>query len=811
MKQIKTTAISLLLILSVVLLFGQSAEEVRSLEKKLQNTSGKERMLILQKLASVYSDSLSSIAIGYNTQYLKLAELYSSVSDQAKAYSLFGSIYQFQLDYQNALLANLKALRLFKSLGDSMNTYILCYQSANSYLFLHQFDSAMYYVDQSVDYYIRNGIRDKLINAEILQGKILTMSYQNDKAVSKFLSILREIEGSNDYHMITWIQYWLGQAEMNAGNFPAAIGYLKSSIENYRKINNYPGYLGSMLLLGKIYQIIGNNARAYEIFFESYKYREHVKGDLGKQHFLTQYLLNMGNIFMDTDNYREALIRFDSAEVIARRFGFENQIAEAGIAKGRMWFREKKYQQARQSYEEAYAIFQENENPYNIARTLNNLAGTYQYSGQLQKALDIYQQALQINKSIGNKFGEAQNYHNMATCYLQMAKFKAAKDALDAGIEQAKFSGVKNLVLKYYRNYIDCCDKSGDHADAHGFFNDYLLLSTRQQEESARNMTRLLLSMHENELQAATTLLNQKLAIEELNNERNSLYLKQIIGFGGFILTILVLITYLYINKYRTARKLEMQVADRTRTLQENEQKLIEINRTRDRFYSIIAHDLKSPFNSLIGFSNLLHDEYPDFSDKERLNFIEIIRNSSEEIYVLLENLLDWTRNSSHQLQVKQIRIDLSRVTRQILLLQEKNAEMKNISVINNVPKNTFAIADENMIRTVIRNLLSNAIKFTEKDGRIVLDARQYDSVVEYSVQDNGIGISAENLTKLFSADSNYKKKGTANERGTGLGLLLCRDFISKIGGDLRVSSEPGKGSTFSFTLPIKKTSDEQA
>ena len=170
----------------------------------------------------------------------------------------------------------------------------------------------------------------------------------------------------------------------------------------------------------------------------------------------------------------------------------------------------------------------------------------------------------------------------------------------------------------------------------------------------------------------------------------------------------------------------------------------------------------------------------------------------------MLENLLDWTRKSSDIIKFNPIKIDLQQVVRQTIQLQKKNAELKEIEISNLIPKNTFVLADENMLRTIIRNLTSNALKYTNQNGQVVFESVDRNGFIECSVTDNGIGMSAKIIDNLFDAKLKVKKKGTANEKGTGLGLMLCRDFVERNGGQLIVESIEGEGSKFTFALSGK-------
>jgi PAS domain S-box-containing protein len=241
---------------------------------------------------------------------------------------------------------------------------------------------------------------------------------------------------------------------------------------------------------------------------------------------------------------------------------------------------------------------------------------------------------------------------------------------------------------------------------------------------------------------------------------------------------------------------------DAEKVLRNSEKKLREANATKDKFFSIIAHDLKNPFNAIIGFSNLLYESYDTFTEKQKKSFIKNICDASESTYKLLQNLLDWSRTQTGKIEFNPEVIDLSLITSENIAMLKSAADNKEIGLHSDVPFNTLVFADENMIKTVVRNLLSNAIKFTTRGGAIYIKAKEQKGYVEVSVADTGIGISPENQKKLFSIDEQLKTPGTENEKGTGLGLILCKEFIEKNKGCLSLESVPGQGSVFRFTLP---------
>ncbi|MBN1115992.1 MAG: hybrid sensor histidine kinase/response regulator [Bacteroidales bacterium] len=243
-------------------------------------------------------------------------------------------------------------------------------------------------------------------------------------------------------------------------------------------------------------------------------------------------------------------------------------------------------------------------------------------------------------------------------------------------------------------------------------------------------------------------------------------------------------------------KNLEQKVVERTKQLEE-------LNASKDKFFSIIAHDLRNPFNTLLGFTELIRDNIENFSQDQLKEYISILFESSRNSYSLLKNLLEWSRSQTGTLKVIPEKFDLHKLGIEVLNLLEAHALKKDIEIINEISEGTFVFADYNLINTVIRNLISNAIKYSSKGSQVVFNCKKKDSFIECSVSDSGVGISEQNIKKLFRIDQNYSTSGTDNESGTGLGLLLCKEFVEKSNGKIWVESELDKGSQFYFTLPL--------
>jgi len=229
------------------------------------------------------------------------------------------------------------------------------------------------------------------------------------------------------------------------------------------------------------------------------------------------------------------------------------------------------------------------------------------------------------------------------------------------------------------------------------------------------------------------------------------------------------------------------------------------INATKDKFFSILAHDLRNPFNTLLSLTDLVKQNLDKLDNRQIKIYIDDIRQTARESYQLLENLLTWSRSQTNRILLAPDALDLHQIVDQTISLVSNEAKRKSISLINNIPQHSYAFADLNTISTVIRNLISNSLKFTNKDGTIQMTCHVENGNIYLSIKDDGVGIAQENLEKLFRLDVSFSTSGTAHEKGTGLGLILCKEFVEKNHGEIQVFSTLGQGTTFMFSLPLSE------
>lgn len=259
-----------------------------------------------------------------------------------------------------------------------------------------------------------------------------------------------------------------------------------------------------------------------------------------------------------------------------------------------------------------------------------------------------------------------------------------------------------------------------------------------------------------------------------------------------------------YITKPFRGAELRMRVRNHLK-LRFIQRRLQEANASKDKFFSIIAHDLRSPFTALVGMSQYLATGIDQLDAETAKEFLEGMHKSSKNAFNLLENLLEWARIQTARMPIEPQEIDIAEIVRENLALFDVNINNKRLHIENNLQPAEIAYADENSINAVVRNLLSNAIKFTPEEGKISLHSNRTEHEVIITVQDSGEGIEPDVLPTLFRIDVRQTHTGTKQEKGSGLGLVLCREFIEKNGGQISVESEPGQGTLFMFSLPLEQ------
>lgn len=404
-----------------------------------------------------------------------------------------------------------------------------------------------------------------------------------------------------------------------------------------------------------------------------------------------------------------------------------------------------------------------------------------------------------------------ENYAELGLVYYNFGQFDQALFYLDKGLNISLEMNYKYQTTIYYKHLSQVYYAQRNFEAAFKNYQSYI-------------EGRDLIKSEESKLKTDELLAKYQVSVKEKENEtlrhneelKNAQIFNQwlIIALVVFALLCLLIISTIFRRRYKLNRRLNVQLSLKNKEIESHQKKVENLNAdlqtanaAKDRFFSIIGHDLKNPFNSLMGLLELLIEDYQSFTDEERKEFLEQMKSSSDRIYAMLQNLLLWGSNQMGKTEMIRERIDLYSLAGETISLTQLIAERKNITIKKTIPSSTFAYADKNMVSTVLLNLITNAIKFTPQNGIIELHTFTKDNEVEVMVADSGVGIAPGNLAKLFKIDEKIQSDGTNKEKGSGLGLILCKEFVERNNGRIYAESIEGSGSWFYFTLPVSQES----
>ncbi|MEZ5197921.1 MAG: tetratricopeptide repeat-containing sensor histidine kinase [Bacteroidales bacterium] len=400
---------------------------------------------------------------------------------------------------------------------------------------------------------------------------------------------------------------------------------------------------------------------------------------------------------------------------------------------------------------------------------LSNIGEAYNLSGDYIKALEYQQKALKLKLEIGDQKRLAITYTELGIIYKNVEDYSKALENLHLALNIAKEINYKALQSKIYKQLSAAYKNTGKFEKA--LENYQLFIDTKEELYSEEN-TRTIAELQAKYQVEKKDKENERLRHSEQLNKAQIKNQQLIIGFVLFILLGSFILSTIFHSRYQQNQKLNVQLSLKNKEVEEH-QKNVEIlnkdlkaaNTAKDKFFSIVAHDLKNPFNSLLVLTDILIDDYDTFSETDRKKFIKQIKSSAENTYSLLQNLLEWASTQSGKTVIVKEKIDISRITEETVSLLKPIAHHKNINIIAEIPEKTIAFADKNMVSTIFLNLISNAVKFTSKEGEVKLYSVQNNGHIEIIVEDSGVGISAKNIKKLFRVDQKLQTEGTEKEK----------------------------------------------
>ncbi len=424
---------------------------------------------------------------------------------------------------------------------------------------------------------------------------------------------------------------------------------------------------------------------------------------------------------------------------------------------------------------------------------INNL-GTLAYDQhKFEESLDYYWKALDLYQNINDQQGVAFAYNNIGLVYLDKKEEQKSLDYFKKSLALATKLKMYDFTGDIYSNLTIYYEQIKDYKNAYYYYDKYNEVYDSLIGEKKNKMIR--------QIQAKYQLVKNTRELEELKNKNqhqldviNSVKSIQVYLVGITIIAILLMIAtfYFLFKEKNVARQLEAKTSE-----------LHELNLSKDKFFSIIAHDLKNPFNVLVSYTSILKTDLELFSKEELTQIISDLNQASENGFNLLQNLLLWTRSQTNRIHVLKSNFVFFDIFEKVKALVDLNMIAKNQNLTMNIDPDLVVFADKDMIATVLRNLVFNAIKFSPKGSEIKVNAEITGNEVRVDVIDFGIGISKDSIDKLFHIDENTATEGTDGETGTGLGLVICREFIEKNDGKIWAESKLEKGSVFSFTMPL--------
>ncbi|GAA5027831.1 hypothetical protein GCM10011506_15860 [Marivirga lumbricoides] len=508
----------------------------------------------------------------------------------------------------------------------------------------------------------------------------------------------------------------------------------------------------------------------------------------------------LGEVYTKMEEHEKAFVLYQDILNYAQDVRYPELEAKTWMKIARLEQLQQKYDAALKSLINALTIQRRIKDLENEARSLQSIGEIYASLGNTQRALENFKVALGLWDEISpNEMGLATTYNSVASLYLSEKLPENALANLKLALRNAQKSQHQPLIMSTYQLLSKAYKAMGDYQQAFEAQEIYVALDDFIQKEKEdrsilKMQNRYLINQKQSTIdELEFNRIQREFELEEETRSKNFI----MILFGFAVIVLLLILAFLF-NQKRNNRKLaaaNAQVASQNKELQE-------ANATKDKFFSIIGHDLKGPLNSLTSFSSLLMHHTESLSKEEIQMLATDLDKSLKNLFALLENLLEWSRSQTGNIEFKAELFDLTETLHKNVGLLSQQAENKKIKIqVTNIEPIPVK-AHENSVNTVIRNLLSNAIKFTPEGGKIKLGITEKDEFWVVNIADSGVGMPESVVDKIFRIDTKHSTQGTAKEKGTGLGLILCKEFVEKNGGQISVKSKEGKGSLFSFTLP---------
>ena len=581
------------------------------------------------------------------------------------------------------------------------------------------------------------------------------------------------------------------------GDFVTALRYDKARLPITIATKDSANIATSLNYLGNDYINLGEYDEAYYYFTQSFKIARAIHDSIQ----ITIAIHNVGTVFKELGQYDIAIDHAEVARKLSEKINDLDGPAYTYYEMGDVFLRTKKYEESEEALLKALGITRQRNIKILEPDIIARMARLYLRQGQFSKAYLYYDTVKMLHEKTKNEYGLAESILGKGRVYLKQGSFNEASDLILEALNIAKRINARTLEIECFRALSTLAEEREDYKSALAYTKQSRIL---QDSLFSQDMIQ---KIFQDQIRLQTE--NKDLEIAALNEMQNRQANE--LSRQAFLRNIMVVVAalsgILLFTVYRSGQrriKINKLLIEHQNEIKKRSLELEQLNQVKDKFFSVISHDLRSPINALSGILDLMAksqikpEELPKLTQELQLQF-----NHTKN---LINNLLDWTLLQMDTLRIQPTQVDLRTLVDENFELLS-SLHIKNINLVNNIQPNTFAHADLNMVNLVFRNLILNGMKFTDEGGEIKVGAELKNDKLVVSVKDNGVGISPAVQKILFEKTSGYSTRGTHNEKGTGLGLILCKEFVERNGGEIWLESTEGEGSSFYFTLtPYKPT-----
>ncbi len=742
----KYTLLTIVLISS--LLFSQN--KVDSLLSILDEFKDNSRVNLLNEISVAYFQlEQNAEASKYSNKAFELAAELGYNKGKIDAYNNLGRINLSLREVSKALEFANKAIILSKKVGDKKAEAKALRSFGNASLYLGEKDTAIVKLKKALSIY--NQLDDSLSVGIIFSDLGEAYTYLNDspKMVTTYLHALEIFEKLGNQERIAITHLNLGSVYSNLlGEYQKAIKHADAALKIYDKFGDEVRKTYCYLIIGSAHEYLGNLDLALEQYNKSLEICKKTNN---------QYLL------ANTENY----------------------IGEVHNKKGNI-------KSALESYNKSLDIYLELNDKEGIAVAENNIGECFYKSGELGKALKHYRNSFNYFNERQEKFQLSELLLNMGNVYFKRKNYNSAINAYNQSIQYAKETGALESLKEAYKATSEAYKGINMHASALNYLELYVEI-----KDSLINVENLaMLADYESRQKTAEKEKKIELLKKEQELSEVNVRLQSILIISLVIITLLLIATVvIYFRKYRQKHILNEKLA-------QSEVHLQKLNITKDKFFSLIAHDLRGPLGTLSGLTEILDEDAEDMDKESIVEISKDIHQISRNTITLLNNLLAWAEVQIGKIEISKENFKVKYVVDEVHGLLKENLNKKHITFSNDINEDIIVHADKNMISSVLRNLIHNSIKFTHEKGEILVHSNENNGFISISVADNGVGIDEDSIDKLFEIGTKVSTYGTARESGAGLGLILSKEFIDKNNGTIEVKSKIGDGTTFIINLP---------